>query len=102
MSSHSASGTCFAASRRGARRAPPRTDLVANLIFYLPFGALTISLTPRRWGPLRRFLFTLGMGTALSVCMECAQATTITRDPSLTDVILNALSAGIAALIALG
>jgi VanZ family protein len=83
-------------------RRPPRTDLVANLIFYLPLGALVISLTPRRWGPLRRLLFTLGAGTGLSILIECAQATTLTRDPSITDVTLNGLSTGIAALVALG
>jgi len=83
-------------------RRPPRTDLIANLIFYLPFGALVASLTPRRWGAVRRLLFTLGTGTALSLVIECAQATTASRDPSVTDVTLNALSAGIAALLALG
>ncbi len=83
-------------------RRPPRTDLVANLLFYLPFGALVISLTPRRWGALRRLLFTVGAGTGLSVLIECAQAATLTRDPSITDVTLNGLSTGIAALIALG
>ena len=82
-------------------RRPPRTDLVANLLFYLPFGALTISLTPRRWGTLRRFLFTLGVGTGLSILIECTQAATATRDPSITDVTLNGLSTGIAALLSL-
>lgn len=83
-------------------RKPPRTDLIANLLFYLPFGALFTSLTPRRWGPLRRVLITLGAGTALSIVIECAQATTASRDPSITDVTLNGLSAGIAAILALG
>ena len=82
-------------------RRPPRTDLVANLIFYLPFGALVASLTPRRWGAVRRVLFTLGAGAALSTLIECMQVTTTTRDPSITDVTLNALSAGAAALLAL-
>jgi VanZ family protein len=83
-------------------RRPPRTDLVANLLFYLPFGALVISLMPRRWGALRRLLLTLGAGTALSILIECTQAATLSRDPSITDVTLNGLSAGIAALLALG
>jgi VanZ family protein len=83
-------------------RRPPRTDLVANLLFYLPFGALAVSLTPRRWGTLRRFLFTLGVGTGLSMFIECAQAATLSRDPSITDVTLNGLSTGIAALLSLG
>ncbi len=83
-------------------RRPPRTDLVANLVFYLPFGALVISLTPRRWGQMRRLLFTIGAGAVLSTLIECAQAVTLSRDPSLTDVVLNASSAGIAAVLALG
>jgi VanZ family protein len=83
-------------------RRPPRTDLVANLLFYLPFGALVILLLPRRWAPLRRVVVTLGSGTALSMLIECAQAATISRDPSITDVTLNGLSTGIAALLALG
>jgi glycopeptide antibiotics resistance protein len=83
-------------------RRPPRTDLVANLLFYLPFGALAVSLTPRRWGTLRRFGVTLAVGTGLSILIECTQAATLTRDPSITDVTLNGLSTGIAALLSLG
>jgi VanZ family protein len=83
-------------------RRPPRTDLVANLLFYLPFGALVTSLAPRRWGALRRVLFTLGTGALLSITIEGIQAATVSRDPSITDVTLNSLSAGIAALLALG
>lgn len=82
-------------------RRPPRSDLIANLLFYLPFGALVTSLTPRRWGAVRRVLFTLCAGTLLSLLIECIQVTTSTRDPSITDVTLNALSAGVAALLAL-
>jgi len=84
-----------------AWRRPPRTDLIANLLFYLPFGALVVSLTHRSWGRTRRVLFTLAAGMVLSVIIECAQATTVSRDPSITDVTLNAVSAGIAALLAL-
>ncbi len=83
-------------------RKPVRSDLIANLIFYLPFGALVTSLAPRRWGALRRFLFALLCGTSLSVLIECAQALTVNRDPSLVDVIVNAASAALASLLALG
>jgi VanZ family protein len=82
-------------------RRPPRTDLVANLVFYLPFGALLSALLPREWHPLRRVLVTIGAGAALSTCIECAQAFTVSRDPSLTDVVMNTVSTGIAAVIAL-
>jgi len=83
-------------------RRPVRSDIIANLIFYLPFGALVVSLTPRRWGAWRRLLFTLGAGAGLSVLIELAQTTTVNRDPSITDVVVNAVSAVTAALLALG
>jgi VanZ family protein len=82
-------------------RRPPRTDIIANLLFYLPFGALVMSLTPGRWGRARRVLFTFVAGLVLSALIECAQATTVSRDPSIPDVAFNAVSAAIAALIAL-
>src|SRR4029453_16238075 len=66
-----------------AWRKPVRSDLIANLIFYLPFGALVTSLAPRRLGFLRRFLFALACGTVLSVMIELAQGLTVNRDPSL-------------------
>ena len=85
-----------------AWRRPPRSDLIANLIFYLPFGALLTFLTPRDWGSLRRLLVVLASGTLLSLAIECAQLATRDRDPSLTDVVVNGLGTGLAALVALG
>jgi VanZ family protein len=85
-----------------AWRKPVRSDLIANLIFYLPFGALTTSIAPRRWGALRRFLFALGCGAGLSLLIELAQAMTVNRDPSAVDMMVNAASTGIASLLALG
>lgn len=85
-----------------AWRRPVRSDLIANLIFYLPFGALLTALTPRRWGPMRRFLFTLACGTALSVIIETGQGFTVRRDPSLVDVMMNSASTALASLLALG
>ena len=83
-------------------RRPVRSDLITNLIFYLPFGALLTALTPRRWGPMRRFLFTLACGAGLSLTMELAQGFTVKRDPSLTDVMMNSASTALASLLALG
>jgi VanZ family protein len=82
-------------------RRPARTDLIANLLFYLPFGALATMLTPARWGPLLRALFVLACGTLLSLLIEAAQVATRYRDPSITDVIMNGSSAALAALLAL-
>jgi VanZ family protein len=85
-----------------AWRRPIRSDLIANLIFYLPFGALLTAVTPRRWGPMRRFLFTLACGTALSLIIELAQGLTVKRDPSLMDVMMNSASTALASILALG
>jgi VanZ family protein len=85
-----------------AWRRPIRSDLIANLIFYLPFGALLTALSTRRWGPMRRFLFTLACGTALSLIIELAQGLTVKRDPSLMDVMMNSASTALASLLALG
>jgi VanZ family protein len=85
-----------------AWRRPIRSDLIANLIFYLPFGALLTALAPRRWGPTRRFFFVLACGTTLSLLIELAQGMTVKRDPSLIDVMMNATSTAIASLLALG
>jgi VanZ family protein len=82
-------------------RRPARTDLIANLLFYLPFGALVTVLTPQRWGVLLRGLFVLGCGLLLSLLIEAAQFATRMRDPSITDVIMNGSSAGLAATLAL-
>ncbi|MGQ0835335.1 MAG: VanZ family protein [Gammaproteobacteria bacterium] len=89
-------------ARALAWRRPPRSDIVANLLFYLPFGALVTLLAPRRWGGARRVLFALAAGTALSLCVECAQLATRDRDPALSDVVMNGLSAALAAAAVLG
>lgn len=85
-----------------AWRRPIRSDLIANLVFYLPFGALLTALTPRRWGPMRRFLFALACGTGLSIFIELAQGFTVKRDPTLIDVMTNSASTALACLLALG
>jgi VanZ family protein len=85
-----------------AWRRPIRSDIIANLVFYLPFGALLTALTPRRWGPMRRFLFTVACGTSLSLLIELAQGFTVKRDPWLIDVMMNSASTALASLLALG
>jgi VanZ family protein len=80
-------------------RPPPRTDLIANLIFYMPLGALLTYLAPRRWGYLRSIIWVLTLGSILSFLMECAQFLTRDRDPSITDVVLNGTSATVAAVL---
>lgn len=82
-------------------RKPPRTDLIANLLFYLPFGVLVAYLTPTRWRTLRRVAFTTLAGGLLSLLIECLQITTRSRDPALADLTLNTLSAALGAVLML-
>lgn len=82
-------------------RRPPRSDLIANLLFYLPFGALVTYLTPRRLGRWRRFFAAVGCGIGLSFFIECAQFATNDRVPALQDVLINGLSAGLASALVL-
>ena len=73
-----------------AWRRPVRSDLIANLLFYLPFGALTTYLAPQRWSNLRRWMLALCTGTALSLFIECAQFATRDRvDPSLAALVFR-------------
>jgi VanZ family protein len=82
-------------------RRPPRSDLIANLLFYLPFGALLTYLTSRRMGRWRRFFIALGAGLGLSFVIECAQFATYDRVPALTDVLLNGVSTALASALVL-
>jgi VanZ family protein len=84
-----------------AWRRPIRSDIIANLLFYLPFGALLAFLAPRRWGAARRWASVVLAGALVSCSIELAQFATRGRDPSVVDVTMNTLSAGLGALVAL-
>jgi VanZ family protein len=75
-----------------------RSDIVANLLFYIPLGALLIALSSPRRAALVNLVSAVGLGTALSVCVEYLQHATPPRTPSLTDVLLNSASTGIGAI----
>jgi VanZ family protein len=79
-----------------------RGDLVANLLLYMPLGLCLLLSWPERWGPLTRLLWTVLLGTALSLAVEMLQVHAPSRVSSLTDVVLNAggtLSGGLIALL---
>jgi len=82
-------------------RRPPRSDLIANLLFYMPFGVLVTYLAPVRWPALKCWVFTVAMGTTLSIVIESLQFTTTARDPAFMDVVLNSASTGLASLLTL-
>jgi VanZ family protein len=79
----------------------PTSDLIGNLLFYLPLGALLAYILPRHWPLIRRGAVAAGLGTALSITCECLQFATRLRDPALSDVVLNASSALIGAVVVL-
>jgi VanZ family protein len=75
-----------------------RSDIVANLLFYIPLGALLMAVRRSSASGVRAVISTVALGTALSVCMEYLQYATPPRTPSITDVILNCASTAIGAI----
>jgi VanZ family protein len=75
-----------------------RSDVVANLLFYIPLGALLMAVRRTNDTSLRALLSTVALGTALSVCMEYLQYATPPRSPALKDVMLNGASSAIGAM----
>lgn len=68
-----------------------RTDILFNVLIYLPLGLLAVRLTPARWGPWRRVASALAAGLALSLVLECVQAFLPGRTSSARDLALNGL-----------
>lgn len=73
-------------------RRPSRGDLVANLVLYLPLG-LAVVASLRRATPAVALAAALAGGTVLSLAVEVGQSYAPARVASLTDVVLNAVSA---------
>jgi VanZ family protein len=69
-----------------------RSDVVVNLLAYIPFGVF-VALTPRRASPLSRIGAALAAGVTLSFGMETLQMFLPTRAASLIDLIANASGA---------
>ena len=79
----------------------PTSDLIGNLLFYLPLGALLAYVLPRRWSFATCLAVATGLGCALSITCEGLQFATRTRDPALSDAVLNTLSTLFGALAVL-
>ena len=69
-------------------------DLVANVVLFLPLG---IVLGRAGWRPL----LAVGLGLALSGAIEFAQVLIPGRAPTVRDVLMNGVGAGIGALLVL-
>lgn len=79
-----------------------RGDLVANLLLYMPLGLCLVLAWPARWRRLTALLWTLLVGTALSMTVELLQVYATSRVSSLTDVVINAigtLAGGVVAIV---
>ncbi|MGB8327668.1 MAG: VanZ family protein [Steroidobacteraceae bacterium] len=74
------------------------SDIVGNLLLYIPLGFTAVHALPDRYGRWRRAVLALLLGALLSVLVEFLQQATTNRTASILDVALNVVStiAGIA------
>lgn len=92
----------FAALRAGLPWArTTRSDIVANVLLYLPFGACLAWMLAPRMGAALAFVAALACGALLSTVIEVAQIYETRRVSSLADVTFNALGSAGGAAIAL-
>jgi VanZ family protein len=76
-----------------------RSDLVTNLLAYVPFGYLLSSSLSGRFPGLRLIPLSLLAGVSLSFAMECGQLFLPARTSSPMDLLLNAVSSVSGALL---
>ncbi len=75
------------------------TDVLTNLLAYMPLGLLLGLAWQGRRSPLGSSALALLIGTALSLCMELVQQFEPARDASLLDLALNAAGTLAGALV---
>jgi len=78
-----------------------RADVIANLLLYLPFGALLSFALPANWSAARTAFMALLVGTLLAASLETLQTLEEHRVASLTDLILNGIGTFAGAILAL-
>ena len=74
-----------------------RSDLLTNLLVYIPLGFLFSSAVPARLGAFLRLFVTISFGFLLSISMEYIQLFLPARTSSPVDLLLNTLSTFIGA-----
>ena len=78
-----------------------RSDILTNILVYMPLGVLIIRVLPRRYCPVcKLFIATLACAL-LSLTLEYLQAHLPDRVPSIIDLMLNSIGGFIGALVAL-
>lgn len=76
-----------------------RSDVILNLVAYLPLGFF-LALLPRRAPAARRVALSLLLGGALSLVMESLQMYLPQRAASMSDLVSNALGSAAGGLLA--
>jgi VanZ family protein len=76
-----------------------RSDVVFNIVAYIPFGTLACLLLRQREANARAIVTAIGAGAAFSTLMEVAQLFIPGRVSSLLDVISNSLGTTLGALM---
>lgn len=84
--------------QRTGREHVSRSDLLTNILAYIPFGFLFCSICSERFGTLGRILITTVIGSTLSFSMEYIQLYLPSRTSSPIDLLLNMLSTLLGAL----
>lgn len=79
-----------------------RADVLANLLLYLPLGALLSFALPARWSAARTAFMAAGVGTLLAATLETLQLLEPFRVASLTDLVLNGIGTFAGAVLSLG
>jgi VanZ family protein len=79
-----------------------RADVLANLLLYLPLGALLSFALPTRWSAARAAFVAAGIGTLLAASLETLQLLAPFRVASLTDLVLNGIGTFAGAVLSLG
>lgn len=79
-----------------------RSDLVTNLVIYVPFGFLLFRACRPQMGTAARITIATAAGVALSFTLEYAQSYLPTRVSSLVDLSLNGSGTLLGALLAQG
>lgn len=75
-----------------------KSDVVLNLLGFLPFGFLVFAVLPERMALFTRILAAVSAGGALSLSIELTQFWLPDRHSSLSDLVLNTLGTGAGAM----
>src|SRR5512134_2003381 len=75
-----------------------RTDMLNNVLLYVPLGFCVALIVEPRWGRVAALAVATLAGAVLSLTMELVQASIAPRVPSLTDLTLNTAGTAVGAL----